>query len=188
MNTAVSRSNARSVLMKTLRNSALPALWAAALVLSLATTPAPAQAVPPDTSRPNLVLIYCDDLAYADIGPFGSRTNPTPNLDRLAAEGVRFTDFYVSSPVCSASRAALLTGCYHKRVGIRGALGPKDRIGLNHDETTLAELLKRQGYATGMARKWHLGCRPSQLPTHHGVDEYLGLPYSNDMSPRHPET
>lgn len=137
---------------------------------------------------PNVVLIYCDDLGYADVGCFGSKSNPTPNLDRMAAEGVRFTDFYVSSPVCSASRSALLTGAYHERVGIRGALGPKDRKGLDHSETTLAELLKGRGYATGMAGKWHLGCRPSQLPVHHGFDEYLGLPYSNDMWPYHPES
>jgi arylsulfatase A-like enzyme len=159
---------------------------AAALLVALAGSLL--QAAPADTARPNLVLIFCDDLAYADIGPYGSRANPTPNLDRMAAEGARFTEFYVSSPVCSASRAALLTGCYHERVGIRGALGPKDRTGLSHDETTLAELLKSRGYATGMAGKWHLGCRPSQLPTHHGFDEYLGLPYSNDMWPGHPET
>jgi arylsulfatase A len=136
---------------------------------------------------PNVVLIYCDDLGYADLGCFGSKICRTPNLDRMAAEGVRFTDFYVSSAVCSASRSALLTGAYHERLGIRGALGPNDRKGLNHAETTLAELLKARGYATGMAGKWHLGCRPSQLPIHHGFDEYLGIPYSNDMWPNHPE-
>jgi arylsulfatase A-like enzyme len=132
-------------------------------------------------------LIYCDDLGYADLGCFGSKICRTPNLDRMAAEGVRFTDFYVSSAVCSASRSALLTGAYHERVGIRGALGPNDRKGLNHSETTIAELLKARGYATGMAGKWHLGCRPSQLPTHHGFDEFLGIPYSADMWPSHPE-
>lgn len=158
------------------------------MLLALATLPATARAGWVEVPGPNLVLIFCDDLAYADIGPFGSRTNPTPNLDLMAAEGVRFTDFYVSSPVCSASRAAILTGCYHERLGIRAALGPKDRSGLNRQETTLAELLRQRGYATGMAGKWHLGCRPSQLPVHHGFDEYLGIPYSNDMWPRHPET
>jgi arylsulfatase A len=136
---------------------------------------------------PNVVLIYCDDLGYADLGCFGSKICRTPNLDRMAAEGVRFTDFYVSSAVCSASRSALLTGAYHERVGIRGALGPNDRKGLNHAETTIAELLKARGYATGMAGKWHLGCRPSQLPIHHGFDEFLGIPYSGDMWPGHPE-
>ena len=156
----------------------------AALLFGLfASGPGPALAAGP----PNVVLIYCDDLGYADLGCYGSKTCRTPDLDRMAAEGARFTDFYVSSAVCSASRAALLTGAYHERVGIRGALGPKDRKGLNHSETTLAELLKGRGYATGMAGKWHLGCRPSQLPIHHGFDEYLGLPYSGDMWPEHPE-
>jgi len=136
---------------------------------------------------PNVVLISCDDLGYADLGCFGSKICRTPNLDRMAAEGARFTDFYVSSPVCSASRAALLTGAYHERVGIRGAFGPKSRQGLNHAETTIAELLKGRGYATGMAGKWHLGCRPSQWPTRHGFDEFLGIPYSGDMWPHHPE-
>ena len=136
---------------------------------------------------PNVVLIYCDDLGYADLGCFGSKVCLTPNLDKMAAEGARFTDFYVSSAVCSASRSALLTGAYHERLGIRGALGPKDTKGLNHSETTIAELLKGRGYATGMAGKWHLGCRASQLPIHHGFDEFLGIPYSNDMWPHHPE-
>lgn len=136
---------------------------------------------------PNVVLIYCDDLGYADLGCFGATVCRTPRLDRMAAEGVRFTDFYVSSPICSASRAALLTGAYHERVGIRGAFGPKDKRGLNHAETTIAEILRAKGYATGMAGKWHLGSRPEQLPTHHGFDEYLGIPYSGDMWPLHPE-
>ncbi len=160
-------------------------LRAAALIALVAIAgPATARAA----EGPNVVLIYCDDLGYGDLGCYGSKTCPTPNLDRMAAEGVRFTDFYVSSPVCSASRSALLTGAYHERVGIRGALGPKDRKGLNHSETTLAELLRARGYATGMAGKWHLGHRPSQLPIHHGFDEYLGLPYSNDMWPHHPDS
>ena len=150
------------------------------IVLMLA---APVVAAPP----PNVVLIYCDDLGYADVGCFGATGYRTPNVDRIAREGVRFTDFSVASPVCSASRAALLTGCYPERVGIRGALGPKSAVGLGQEETTLAELLKAQGYATGMAGKWHLGARPSQRPTRHGFDSFLGLPYSNDMWPHHPE-
>ncbi len=139
-------------------------------------------------SRPNVVLIFADDLGYGDLGCYGAKDYQTPNLDRLAGEGMRFTNFYVSSPVCSASRAALLTGCYHERVGIRGALGPKSGTGLNPAETTLAELLRPNGYATGMAGKWHLGDRPELLPPAQGFDEYLGLPYSNDMWPFHPET
>ncbi len=140
-----------------------------------------------EAAPPNVVLIFCDDLGYADVGCFGARGYQTPHLDAMAREGIRFTDFYVASPVCSASRAALMTGCYPERVSIRGALGPRDRTGLSHDESTIAEVLKRRGYATGMAGKWHLGCNPSQLPIHHGFDEYLGIPYSGDMWPHHPE-
>ena len=136
---------------------------------------------------PNIILIFTDDQGYADIGAFGAKGFQTPNLDRLAKDGCKFTNFHVAQPVCSASRAALLTGCYPNRLGIHGALGPLAKHGINANETTLAELLKQKGYATGMAGKWHLG-RPAEfLPVHHGFDEYLGLPYSNDMWPSHPE-
>ena len=136
---------------------------------------------------PNIVIIFIDDQGYADIGPFGAKGYTTPNLDRMAAEGCKFTNFHVPQPVCSASRAGLLTGCYPNRIGIHGALGPLAKHGIADSEMTLAELVKRQGYVTGMAGKWHLG-RPKQfLPVHHGFDEYFGLPYSNDMWPRHPE-
>lgn len=134
---------------------------------------------------PNVVLFYCDDMGYADIGPYGGKT-PTPHLDRLAKEGVRFTDFYVSQAVCSASRAALLTGCYNLRVGIGGALGPKSKIGIHADERLLPELFKSRGYATAMYGKWHLGDAPKFLPTSHGFDEWFGVPYSHDMWPKHP--
>jgi arylsulfatase A len=134
---------------------------------------------------PNVVIIFADDLGYADVGCFCEGRRETPNLDRMAAEGVRLTDFYAAQAVCSASRAALLTGCYPNRVGILGALGPKAEIGLNPDETTLAELLKARGYATAIYGKWHLGHHPKFLPTRHGFDDYFGLPYSNDMRPRH---
>lgn len=132
---------------------------------------------------PNVVIIFTDDQGYADVGCFGAKGFATPNLDRLAAEGRRFTNFHVAQPVCSASRAALLTGCYSNRIGIHGALFPRDNHGLGAGEMTLAELVKQKGYATGMAGKWHLGHHPQFLPTHHGFDEYLGLPYSNDMWP-----
>ncbi|MEM8953420.1 MAG: sulfatase [Verrucomicrobiota bacterium] len=138
------------------------------------------------TATPNIILMFADDQGYADIGVFGAEGYETPNLDRMAAEGARFTDFYVSSPVCSASRAALLTGCYHARVGMHGALGPSSLIGLHHDETTIADLLKEKGYATAIYGKWHLGRPEELLPTNHGFDEYLGIPYSNDMWPYHP--
>jgi arylsulfatase A len=136
---------------------------------------------------PNIVLIFADDLGYADVGVFGAKGFSTPNLDRLASQGIRFTDFHVAQPVCSASRTALLTGCYPSRLSIHGALGPRNTHGIHDDETTLAELLKQQGYATGMVGKWHLGHHPQFLPVRHGFDEYFGLPYSNDMWPHHPE-
>jgi arylsulfatase A len=137
--------------------------------------------------RPNVILIYADDLGYGDLGCYGAKGYQTPHLDRLAKEGVRFTDFYVSSPVCSASRSALLTGCYHERVGIRAALGPKDPRGLNPKELSLPRMFKDLGYATGMAGKWHLGRPAALLPAMHGFDEFLGIPYSADMWPLHPE-
>ncbi|MHB8969979.1 MAG: sulfatase family protein [Pirellulaceae bacterium] len=136
---------------------------------------------------PNIVVIFIDDMGYADIGPFGAREYATPNLDRMAAEGMKFTDFVVSSAVCSASRVALMTGCYHQRVGINGALGPAAEVGIHADEMTLAELCKQQGYATACFGKWHLGHHPKFLPLQNGFDEYFGLPYSNDMWPQHPE-
>ena len=141
----------------------------------------------PDTRLPNVVIVYADDLGYGDIGVFGGCEFDTPNLDSMAGDGVRFTDFYVAQPVCSASRAALLTGCYSNRVGILGALGPKSRTGISDGEVTIAQLVKQKNYATAIFGKWHLGCQPQFLPLHHGFDEYFGLPYSNDMWPFHPE-
>jgi arylsulfatase A len=134
---------------------------------------------------PNVVLIFCDDLGYADISCFGGKVS-TPHIDSLATEGARFTDFYVSQAVCSASRAALMTGCYSNRVGIMGALPPSAKIGINRSEFTMAEMFKSRGYATAIFGKWHLGDAPRFLPTKHGFDEYVGLPYSNDMWPNHP--
>ena len=148
--------------------------------------PPPLQAARP----PNIVLIFADDLGYGDIGAFSVRRDAgrpqTPRLDRMAAEGVRLTSFYVAQAVCSASRAALLTGAYSNRVGVNGALMPTATTGISPAETTIPELLKRQGYATGIFGKWHLGHLAPFLPRQHGFDEYLGLPYSNDMWPRHP--
>jgi arylsulfatase len=136
---------------------------------------------------PNIIIIFADDLGYADIGCFGAKKIKTPNLDKMAKEGIRFTEFYVAQPVCSASRAALLTGCYPSRVGIFGALGPSSKIGINSNEVTIAELVKQKGYATAIFGKWHLGHHKPFLPIYHGFDEYFGLPYSNDMWPYHPE-
>ena len=136
---------------------------------------------------PNVVVIFIDDMGYADIGPFGAKGFRTPNLDRMAKEGIRLTDFYVAQAVCSASRVALLTGTYPNRIGIHGALGPGSKTGLHANETTMAELLKSRGYATAIYGKWHIGDHPSFMPTRHGFDEFFGLPYSNDMWPNHPE-
>jgi len=136
---------------------------------------------------PNVVIVFCDDLGYGDPGCYGGRAAATPNIDALARAGVRFTDFHVAQAVCSASRAALLTGCYPNRLGIHGALGPQSNHGLAAAETTLAELLRDRGYRTACVGKWHLGHHPQFLPTRHGFDEYFGLPYSNDMWPHHPE-
>ncbi|MEM6778853.1 MAG: sulfatase-like hydrolase/transferase, partial [Planctomycetota bacterium] len=139
-------------------------------------------------SRPNVVVIFMDDMGYADIGPFGASRYETPNLDRMAAEGRCFTDFVVSSAVCSASRVALMTGCYHRRMGISGALGPSSQVGIPESETTIAELCRSAGYRTACYGKWHLGHHPKFLPTAHGFDEFYGIPYSNDMWPLHPDT
>jgi arylsulfatase A-like enzyme len=140
---------------------------------------------------PNVVIIFADDLGYADIGGFntrgGAKGYQTPNLDRMAKEGVRLTNFYVAQAVCSASRTALLTGCYPNRVGIQGALDHRANHGINANEMTIAEVVKTRGYATAIYGKWHLGHHPRFLPTRHGFDEYFGLPYSNDMWPNHPE-
>jgi len=134
---------------------------------------------------PNVVILFTDDMGYADLSSYDSTICTTPNLDKLASQGMRFTSFYVSEAVCSASRSSLITGCYAQRVSIRGALGPSSQYGLNPEETTLAELVKPLGYATACIGKWHLGHLPQFLPTNHGFDEYLGLPYSNDMWPWH---
>ncbi len=134
------------------------------------------------SSLPNIILIYADDMGYGDLGTFGASQYQTPNLDRLAAEGMRFTNFEVAQAVCSASRAAIMTGCYSNRVGISGALNPHAKIGLNPDEETIAELVKRAGnYTCAIYGKWHLGHLKEFLPLQQGFDEFVGLPYSNDM-------
>ena len=141
----------------------------------------------PSAKLPNIVIVFTDDQGWADVGYQGAAGFATPAIDRLARAGRRFTDFYVAQPVCSASRAALLTGCYPNRLGIHGALGPASPIGIHADETTLAELCKSRGYATAIFGKWHLGHHPEFSPVRHGFDEFYGIPYSNDMWPGHPE-
>jgi arylsulfatase len=155
-----------------------------ALLLALAV---PAQgAGAPRSGPPNVVLIVADDLGYGDLGCYGAKDVRTPNLDRLAADGTRFTSFCVAQPVCTASRAAIMSGCYPNRVGMAGALNHTSTIGIHPDETLLPELLKAKGYATAHYGKWHLGTRPAFFPTRHGFDEWFGLPYSNDNGPLHP--
>lgn len=135
--------------------------------------------------RPNIVLIMCDDMGWADLGCYGSKQNPTPNIDQLSKEGIRFTNFLATQAVCTSSRVALLTGCYPNRLGLGGtALGPNSKIGLSTDEQTLGTLLKEAGYRTGVVGKWHLGDAPKFLPPAHGFAESMITPYSNDMWPR----
>ncbi len=156
---------------------------AAAAAVALATFARLAAADAPDRAKPNLVVINVDDLGYADIGPFGSKLNRTPHLDRMAKEGRKLTAFYAAS-VCSPSRAALMTGCYPKRVlPIPHVLFPGNAVGLSPDEVTVAEVLKAAGYATAIVGKWHLGDQPEFLPNRQGFDLHFGLPYSNDMGP-----
>jgi arylsulfatase A-like enzyme len=159
----------------------------AVFLLSLLSSLSASAAEPAKNRPPNVVIVYADDLGYGDLGCYGAKGYTTPNLDRLAREGVRFTDFYVAQAVCSASRAALLTGCYPNRIGILGALGPSSKNGISDKEKTIAQVLKPRGYATAIYGKWHLGYQPKFLPTRHGFDDYFGLPYSNDMWPKHPE-
>lgn len=132
---------------------------------------------------PNIILIFMDDMGYGDLGCTGALDYETPHLDRLAAGGMRFTNFLAAQAVCSASRAALLTGCYPNRIGISGALFPDSKTAIHSGELLIPELLKQKGYTTAMVGKWHLGDRPPFLPKQHGFDDYLGLPYSNDMWP-----
>ncbi len=146
-----------------------------------------------ESPSPNIVLIFCDDLGYADLSCYGSIWNQTPEIDRMAAEGLRFTDFYAGAPVCTPSRAGLMTGCYARRVdldlddGNRWVLFPKAKKGINPKEVILPEMLQQAGYQTAIIGKWHLGDQPVFLPTRHGFDYWFGLPYSNDMGIRRGE-
>src|SRR5262245_43901661 len=132
---------------------------------------------------PNIVHILADDVGYDDFGCYGGKHTPTPNVDRLAKGGIRFTSFYAPHPYCTPSRAAIVTGCYAQRVGLPRVLFPNDTVGLHPSEITIAELLRRLGYRTALIGKWHLGHLPQHLPVRHGFDQYLGIPYPNDHSP-----
>ncbi len=137
--------------------------------------------LPPPVVPPNILLILADDLGYGDLGSYGATKQDTPRLDELAAGGARFTDFYMSAPVCSPSRASILTGCYHKRVGVNNVLWPVSVAGLDPDEITIAEVLQTRGYATRYYGKWHVGDQKAFLPVHQGFDSFHGIPYSHDM-------
>ena len=137
-------------------------------------------AAPP--AKPNVIIIYADDQGYGDLSCYGAAKLKTPHIDRMAAEGMKFTDFYVSAPVCSPTRTSLMTGCYPRRVGMhQHVLFPHSTRGMNPSEITIAELLKKQGYATACVGKWHLGHQTKFLPTRQGFDYYYGIPFSNDM-------
>ncbi len=142
----------------------------------------PAAARAQEAEKPNIILIFADDLGYGDVGCYGAKGYKTPNLDRMAAEGIRFTSFYTGCSVCSGSRAALLTGRHFQRVGVPPVMFPGNKNGLNPREITIATLLRRLGYRCGIIGKWHLGHMPPFLPTRHGFDSYFGIPYSNDMA------
>ena len=145
-----------------------------------------ASAAEPADRPPNIVLIYADDLGYSDVGCFGAQGYTTPNIDRIAKEGVRFTDFYVAQAVCSASRTRPADRLLSQPARNPRCVGAGSKIGISDDERTIAQVLKPRGYATAIFGKWHLGHHPQFLPTRHGFDEYFGLPYSNDMWPNHP--
>lgn len=153
----------------------------AASLVSMNATAQKTPAFKPAT--PNIVLILIDDMGYGDIGRTGANQYETPNLNRLADQGMQFTWYYSPQAVSSASRAGLLTGCYPNRIGISGALMPWAQVGINSEETTIAEMLKTKGYHTSIIGKWHLGHLEEFLPLQHGFDEYYGIPYSNDMWP-----
>jgi arylsulfatase A-like enzyme len=144
-------------------------------------------------TSPNIIVIFCDDLGYADLSCYGSLWNQTPEIDQMAVEGVRFTDFYAGAPVCTPSRAGLMTGSYARRVDLdldannKWVLFPKAKKGINPKETILPEMLKKSGYSTAIIGKWHLGDQPEFLPTKHGFDYWYGIPYSNDMGIRKEE-
>jgi len=146
----------------------------------VAAVPVPRVMAAETKQKPNFIVILIDDMGYGDIEPYGSKVNRTPNLNRMAAEGMKLTSFY-TAPVCTPSRAQMMSGCYAKRVSLPRVIGPASSTGLNPQEKTVARLLKDCGYATMCIGKWHLGDQPEFLPTKHGFDHYLGLPYSNDM-------
>lgn len=160
--------------------------WAAVVLTVVSCSTISKQVSQSRQGRPNVILIYLDDMGYGDLSLTGALGYKTPNIDNMAHKGMFFTHFYSPQAVCTASRAGLLTGCYPNRVGLSGALSHTSSVGLSADEETIAEMLKKRGYSTAAFGKWHLGFQRKFLPTHHGFDEYYGIPYSSDMWPHHP--
>lgn len=165
--------------MTNLRTRSLVVLMAALGVPQLGLFPGTARSA--EALRPNVIVIFIDDMGYGDVGFNGATVPKTPNLDQMATEGMRFTDFYVGCAVCSGSRTSLLTGCHYQRLSMNAVLFPNSDRGLHPDEVTLADMLKGAGYRTACVGKWHLGHLPPCLPTYQGFDSYWGIPYSNDM-------
>lgn len=159
--------------------------WGSVLTAAVSCSPSQQEKVSKE-DLPNVILIHLDDMGYGDLSITGATGYKTPNIDKMARQGVFFTHYYSAQAVSSASRAGLLTGCYPNRVGFHGALGPQSNMGISEDEETIAEILKGRGYATAVYGKWHLGTPRQFLPTNHGFDEFSGIPYSNDMWPWHP--
>ncbi len=137
-------------------------------------------------SEPNIILIYLDDMGYGDLSLTGAIDYTTPNLDKMASQGIFFSRYYAPQAVCTASRAGILTGCYPNRIGLSGAIDHSSKIGISSNEETIANVLKKKGYSTAAFGKWHLGWQKQFLPVNHGFDEFLGIPYSHDMYPGHP--
>ena len=186
------RSNAMQILKRLNSATAAGVVTCVAVIAWFSGVACLAADGPDETSRPpNFVIIFTDDQGYGDLSCFGAEHVSTPRIDQMAAEGSRLTNFYVAAPVCTPSRAGLMTGCYPKRIGLAtgdnfGVLLAGDRKGLNPEEITIAEVLKTVGYKTGMFGKWHLGDQPEFLPTRQGFDEFFGIPYSHDIHPFHP--
>jgi len=149
--------------------------------------PFAAQAQNQNNKKPNVIILFTDDQGYGDMGCYGAKNIETPNLDKMASQGTRFTNFYVAASSCTPSRASLLTGCYPQRVGLPNVVDDLSKKGLSSNEHTIADYLKQNGYATAMFGKWHLGHQPEFMPNRHGFTEFFGIPYSNDMWPFHPK-
>ena len=164
--------------------------FAALFLLAMISSSLPCELLAEDNKKPNFIIVFCDNLGYGDIEPFGSTLHRTPNLNRMAKEGRKFTHFCVTAGVCTPSRSSIMTGCYAQRVGMHDnprdgwVLRPVSPYGLNPDEITIAEVLKGQGYATAIIGKWHLGDQDKFLPTRQGFDSYFGIPYSDNSVER----